>query len=395
MLFELLAGEPPYTGPTAQAVITKRLVDPVPAVRRLRAAVPLGVERALMKALAPLPADRFASMVAFMEALTEPTPVPPPSRCVAVLPFLNLSVDPENEYFAEGVTEDVIAQLSKVRSLKVISRTSVMAFKNRQQGLREIAARLDAETLLDGSVRRVGDRVRIVAQLVDARTDQHLWAETYDRQLTDIFTIQADVALHIAAALEAKLSPDERSRIRKEPTGDVEAYQLYLRGRHCFIRYTPEGIRRSMEYFERALERAPGYALAHVGVALALVELAEGGAAEPGGAYVRARRETVIELDPNYARAHATIGWAYLKTGSHDEGIAALEKAVTLSRGMSLWLAGRSGGSTTHGRCFDGWRRCPGADTSHRTTGPTSTRDSATGTRRWTGWSGPSRSDRV
>jgi eukaryotic-like serine/threonine-protein kinase len=442
VLYEMLAGEPPYTGPTAQAVIAKRLVDPVPAVRRVRGAVPAAVEQALMKALARVPADRFASAGAFAEALTKPAEVQPRPRSVAVLPFLNLSADPENEYFADGMTEDVIAQLSKVRALQVISRTSVMPFKRREQGLREIAAKLGAGTLLEGSVRRVGERVRIVAQLIDAETDQHLWAETYDRQLTDIFVIQADVALHIAAALKAELSPDEKTRIHKEPTSDLQAYQLYLQGRHCFIRFTSEGMRRGIEYFEQAIARDPGYALAYTGVALAYSVLGEGGALTPGEAYARAKEAVAkaleldnelgeahgtlaylkfvgdydwtgaeqefkralelnpsgadtydyygrmlsalerydeaiaawqrareldplahpldvasallragrydeavraaslgIELDPDYATGHATLGWAYVKKGMSDEGLAELEKAATLSPGNTLWLA--------------------------------------------------------
>ena len=142
-----------------------------------------------------------------------------------------MSADPENEYFADGITEDVIAQLSRIQALKVISRTSVMRFKKREQSLGEIGAALEATTILEGSVRRVADRVRIVAQLIDVATDRHLWAETYDRQLTDIFAIQTDVALQIAAALRAELSKDERTRIRREPTSNLEAYQLYLKGR--------------------------------------------------------------------------------------------------------------------------------------------------------------------
>ena len=318
VLYEILAGEPPYTGRTAQAVIAKRLTDPVPAVRRLRTTVPAAVEQALMKALAKTPADRFASTGAFAEALTAPAPVrSPPS--VAVLPFLNLSVDPENEYFADGITEDVIAQLSKVRALRVISRTSVMSFKQRSHSLREIAAQLEVATLLEGSVRRVGDRVRIVAQLIDAASDQHLWAETYDRQLTDIFAIQADVALHIAAALKAELSPAEKTRIHKEPTGDLQAYQLYLQGRHWLIRYTQEGMRKAIEYFEQAIDRDPSYALAYVGAALAYVELGEGGALQPDEAYARANQAvaTALELDAELAEAHATL--AYLKfVGDYD-----------------------------------------------------------------------------
>jgi TolB-like protein len=222
-------------------------------MRRVRETVPAGVERALTKALAKVPADRFVTASAFSEALAKPAPVAAGPRSVAVLPFLNFSADPENEHFADGMTEDVIAQLSKIGSLKVISRTSVMLFKKREQSLQEIATKLRVATLLEGSIRRAGNRVRIVAQLIDAETDQHLWAETYDRDLTDIFAIQGDVASHIAAALKAELSPGEESRLRKKPTGNLEAYDLFLRGRHCLLRYTSEGIRQGLEYLDQAI----------------------------------------------------------------------------------------------------------------------------------------------
>jgi len=315
VLYEMLAGEPPYTGPTAQAVIAKRLTDPVPAVRRLRDAVPAGVEQTLMRALARVPADRFASAGAFAEALATPGVVPPRPRSVAVLPFLNLSADPENEYFADGITEDVIAQLSKIRALEVISRTSVMPFKKRQEGLRTIAAKLNVATLLEGSVRRAGDRVRIVAQLIDADTDQHLWAETYDRQLTDVFAIQTDVALQIAAALQAELSPGERTRINKEPTSDLQAYQLYLQGRHCLVKFTEPGLRQGIEYFQQAILRDPDYALAHAGVAMAFVELGGqgGGAVTPAEAYERAKQAAAKALALDSGLGEACCMLAFLK----------------------------------------------------------------------------------
>jgi serine/threonine-protein kinase len=314
VLYEMLAGEPPYSGPTAHAVIVKRLTDPVPGVRHLRGAVPAGVEQALMKALATVAADRFASAGAFAEALSKPAGADPRPPSVAVLPFRNLSADPENEYFADGITEDVIAQLSKIRALKVISRTSVMPFKNREQSLREIGARLGAATLLEGSVRRAGDRVRIVAQLIDAETDQHLWAETYDRQLTDIFAIQSDVAMHIVAALEAELSPGERMRIGKEPTSDVEAYQLYLQGRHCLNRYTEEGFRKGIDYLGRAIAKDPGYALAYARMAMAYIELGQGqgaGILRPDQAYRSAKDAAAkaLALDSGLGEAHCALGY--------------------------------------------------------------------------------------
>ena len=314
VLYELLVGEPPYTGPTAQAVIAKRLAGPAPGVRRLRATVPGGVEQALLKALATVPADRFASAAAFAEALAQPGAVRPGPKSIAVLPFTNLSPDPENAYFADGITEDIIAQLSKIRALKVISSTSVMPLKQREQSLREIGARLEVAAVLEGSVRRDGDRVRIVAQLIDAETDHHLWAETYDRQLTDIFVIQTDVALRIAAALETELSPDERTRLRKEPTRDLQAYKLYLQGRNCSFRYTQEGIRKGIEYFQHAIVKDPGYSLAYVGLALAYAELGLGhgtGALKPREAYHHARKAVAkaLELDEGLGEAHGMLAF--------------------------------------------------------------------------------------
>jgi serine/threonine-protein kinase len=313
VLYEMLAGEPPYTGATAQAVMVKRFTDPIPRVRRLRATVPAAVEQAITKALASAPADRFPSAAAFARALTAPEADQPRSPSIAVLPFLNLSADPDNEFFADGITDDVIAQLSKIRSIKVISRTSVMPFKQRERNLREIGATLQVATLLEGSVRRSGNRVRILAQLIDAETDRHLWSETYDRELTDIFAIQSDVALQIAAALEAELSPEERSRIRQEPTGDVQAYQLYLMGKHCLNRWTQEGVDQGIQYLERAVARDPGYALAYTAMALAYTQLGIGIAGDlpPEEAYPRARAAAAraLELDSGLAEAHAMQGF--------------------------------------------------------------------------------------
>ena len=235
------------------------------------------------------------------------------SVSVAVLPFRNLSADPENEYFADGITEDVIAHLSKIRALKVISRTSVMRFKQRQHSLKEIGTMLGAATLLDGSVRRAGDRVRIVAQLIDTDADEHLWTETYDRQITDIFSIQTEVALHIAAALKAELSRDEQARVRWEPTRDIQAYQLFLQGREWLSKYTPEALSRAIEYFDRAIARDPTFALACANQAMAYIELAEHGAMAPDVAYERATQSAVaaLRLDPELGAAHCMTG--YLK----------------------------------------------------------------------------------
>jgi TolB-like protein/Tfp pilus assembly protein PilF len=233
---------------------------------------------------------------------------------VAVLPFVNLSADPDNEFFSDGITDDVIAQLSKMRALRVISRTSVMPFKQRHHSLKEIAAALGASAVLDGSVRRSGDRVRIVAKLVDAHNDEHLWAETYDRDLTDIFAIQTDVALQIAAALRAELSREERSRLGRGLTRDIQAYRLFQRGRQLYIRYTPQAVQEAIGYFDLAIARDPSFALALATKAMAYTELAENGAVAPALAYSAAMDATLqaLAIDPELGAAHCTLG--FLKT---------------------------------------------------------------------------------
>jgi len=232
-----------------------------------------------------------------------------PAASVAVLPFVNLSADPENEFFADGITEDVITHLAKIKSLKVISRTSVMTFKKRDRGLREIGERLGVSTLLEGSVRRAGSRVRIVAQLIDCATDEHLWAETYDRDLTDIFAIQTDVALKIATALRAELSHDERSRVGRRPTDDLAAYELYLRGRNWFHQYTEEGYRRSLLDYHAAIDRDPGFALAWASIAGAHTELCIGGSVgkspEETIALAKKAATHALEIDPELGEAHS------------------------------------------------------------------------------------------
>jgi serine/threonine-protein kinase len=352
VLFEMLTGSPPFTGPNAQAVIARRFTDTAPLIRRYRSNVPERIELAIRKALARNPADRYQTCGAFAEALARHVERESPLPSVAVLPFLNLSSDAENEFFADGITEDVIAQLSKIRSLKVISRASVMRYKRREPSLQEIAATLGVGTLLDGSVRRAGNQVRIVAQLVDVADDQPLWSETYDRKLTDIFAIQTDVALEIASALEAELSPAERRRIHREPTDSLQAYQAYLQGRFWYGRYTNDGIKKGLTYFNQAISVDPEYALAYVGIGMAYAEMAVGqdvNEMRPEESHRRAREavETALKIDPELGEAHSMLG---LLSFTHDfdwvRAEAEFKLALELSPGSADiydhygWLCG-------------------------------------------------------
>jgi TolB-like protein/tetratricopeptide (TPR) repeat protein len=239
-------------------------------------------------------------------------------RSLAVLPFANLSDDRENEHFSDGITEELLTDLARMTDLRVISRTSVMRYKGTDLSIREIGRELGVAHVIVGSVRRVADRVRINAQLLDARTDHHLWVESYDRELDDIFAIQREISTRIAAALRATLPGAEVAvaSAPAPPTDNVEAYQLYLEGRHLFhARTGPDGIEnllRSLEVYREALELEPGFARAWAGLGASYVVLANHGLSplEPAEAMGMAELalDRAIELDPTVGDAHAARG---------------------------------------------------------------------------------------
>ncbi len=458
LLFEMVAGRRPFLGETVAEVCLAILRGDPPPLTALRQDLPPDLVRVVTRCLEKRPEWRYPSakeVHAHLEGVARtldslPLSTAPPALSgplqelpsIAVLPFSNRGGGPEDEYFADGITEDVIAHLCKLKMLRVIARTSVMPFREHAEDLQAIAAKLQVRHMLEGSVRRVRDRVRIVAQLVDTATGEHLWAETYDRALDDIFAIQADVATQIATALRAQLSPHEEERLRKRPTQDLLAYEHFLRGRHAFVRFTPEETARAIAHFQRAIDRDPAFALAHVGLSLAYTELAEAtnrsrgelkpkamaaaakailldphlgeahcalayataafdmdweGAekgfrraielnpndsdaydlfgrmcagmgrfdeaialqqrafeldplthkADLANAFLRAGRNkealraarAAVDADPDYPRAHATLGWALFLSGAAEEGLAEIRRAVELAQGADQWLA--------------------------------------------------------
>ena len=324
VLLEMLAGRQPFWGrsPGSSAYAERQ------ELTSYQLGIPGRVEDAVQKALAWDPDDRYQSATDFAEALADlhcGTPSCSPSqrataapeevspKSIAVLPFANMSADSENEYFSDGITDDIITHLSKIGDLRVTSRTSAMHYKNSDKSLRTIGGELGVANVLEGSVRRAGDRVRITSQLIDVSTDAHLWAETYDRDLTDIFEIQSDVAGQIANALEATLSPATEACIKRQPTQDLEAYNLYLKGLHHWHRFVPESGRKALECFEQAIHRDPDFALAHAGLANAYWMLAlapDDSPLSPTEAYKLAKgaAEDALRIDPTLSDAHATLG---------------------------------------------------------------------------------------
>jgi TolB-like protein/Tfp pilus assembly protein PilF len=229
-----------------------------------------------------------------------------------VLPFKNLSDSRENEYFSDGVTAEVIAQVSKIGRLKVISTTSVMHYKNSDKRLRDIGRELNVATVLEGTVRRIGDHVRVVAQLIDVDSEQHLWSETYDKDLAQIFAIQADVARNIADAMRTTVAPAEEERLRDDGTDDLEAYDLYLRGRHLLNKRTPQAFRASILCFDDALRKDTSYAAAYSGLADAYLLLGNFNVLPPQEAYPMARDAALkaLQINESLGEAHTTLAFA-------------------------------------------------------------------------------------
>ena len=328
LLYEMLTGKKAFARASRPETMTAIIREEPEPVERGAPQTPIALRWIVERCLAKNPDERYASTrdlardLARLKEGVSKTVGPAAARpadhgaghlpSVAVLPFVNMSADPENEFFTDGITEDVIAHLARIRTLRVTSRTSVMAFKRRERSLREIGAALAVDVLVEGSVRRSGNRVRIVAQLVDPLTDEHLWSGTYDRDLDDIFAIQTDVALQIAAALRAELTLEERARIGLRPTRDLEAYQLYLQGRHNLVKFTKDGITRSLALFEQAVTHDPGFALAFVAMAHAHIQFGMEGISGtmPLEAYARAQKavDSALALDNGLAEAHGIVG---------------------------------------------------------------------------------------
>jgi TolB-like protein/KaiC/GvpD/RAD55 family RecA-like ATPase len=237
---------------------------------------------------------------------------------IAVLPFVNMSPDPNDEYFADGMTEEVISTVSGISGLSVISRTSVMSYKGTAKKVKEIGRELEVGSVLEGSFRKAGDKIRVTTQLIDVATDGHLWAQNYDRNLDDVFEVQSDVAKQVAEALRGRILSAEKERIEKKPTENTTAYALYLRGRYYWNKRGLEDVKRALEYFELAVQGDPDFALGYVGISDCCLILRNTWGFEPdkNRARARAMANKALELDPELAEAH--VSNAALLRGEYD-----------------------------------------------------------------------------
>jgi len=336
VLFEMLAGEPPFTGRTAQSIISKRLSSPAPKVRTLRD-VPEAVDSLVNRTLARSPADRFATAAELLEALRhvaaeagqKRTPAgaqrsAAAPKTVAVLPLANMSADPENEYFSDGMTEEIINALAKVPGLQVASRSSCFALKGKQVEIREVGEKLGVSSVVEGSVRKAGNRIRITAQLVNVENGYHLWSETYDRQLEDVFAIQDEISRAIVDALKLRLTGGAAPAVA--PTRNLDAYNLYLKARFFYNKFTEPGLRKSLDFYQQALAADPSYGRAEAGIADCWCSLADDWVA-PEVAYplAKAAATRALTLDADLAEAMTSLGKVY---GWHEWSFAAAESEL-------------------------------------------------------------------
>src|SRR5215475_11631774 len=255
-------------------------------------------------------------------------------KSIAVLPFENLSGNPENAYFTQGIQEEIVTRLAKIADLKVISRTSTQHFKSSPENLAQVAQQLGVANILEGSVQRSGDQVRVNVQLIKAASDVHLWADTFDRELIDIFTVESEIATKIAETLQAKLTGSEKTAIAKRSTANTQAYELYLKGRFFWNKRTGADLRTAIEYFNQALSKDPNYALAYAGLADSYAILSGYGAASPADSFPQAKAaaKKALELDDTLAEAHTSLA-AVLAAYDFDfeQSIGEFQRAIPLN----------------------------------------------------------------
>jgi len=266
-------------------------------------------------------------------------------KSIAVLPFKNMSGDKNDEYFSDGITEDITVELSQISDLRVIARNSVMKYKNSDASIKEIGNDLGVSAILEGSIQKEGNEVRIVAQLVDVNTGKYLWAGTYDKELTKIFAIQSDVSQQIAAALKTKLTPDEVTRLDKKPTDNITAYQYYLKGREYYYRYNKEANENAIDLFKKALDLDPNYALAYAGLGDCYGQRYQKfGFTDKWNDSAIAISKRAITIDPGLAEGYKALGLAQFNKGLMKAGLESNKQAIKLN--PNYWPAvGNTGAS--------------------------------------------------
>jgi len=357
-LFEMTTGRRPFVGEHAQDVRDGILDGAPPNPSSLRTEIPAGLEEVILKCLRKKPEERFQDFESLMSALQsesvrapkaagERAPSPEALPSVAVLPFVDMSPAKDQDYFGEGLAEEIIHALARLQGIRVVARTSAFALKSMKLDMREIGKMLDVRAVLEGSVRKAGNRLRVTAQLIDARTGLHLWSERFDREERDVFDIQDEISLAIVEHMKVTLLAGERNRLRKRPTADTDAYNLYLKGLYFVARPNLESTQKALDFFHEALGRDPNFALAHAGVAFTFASQGILNLAPPAEMHPKAKAALgkAFALDPDLAEAHAVAAtlefwfeWNWTAAEKSFGRVLALNPGDAMSLGQYAWL---------------------------------------------------------
>ncbi len=342
-LYEMLTGQLPFRGDIAAAAVYSIMNEDPKPLSSIRDGVPSEFENVVRRTLAKTPEDRYASTAELVDALrklkaglaeTTSTGSSGAKASVAVLPFVNMSADEEQEYFCDGITEEIINNLTHVENLHVAARTSSFAFKGRDEDIREIGRKLNVETLLEGSVRKAGKRIRVTAQLVKVGDGYHLWSESFDRELEDIFAIQDEISLAIVDQLTAKLLGKAKDRLEKRHTPKLEAYNLYLKGRHLLTMRNPNQFPTALEFYRQAVAVQPDYAQAYAEIAQTHLKIERYGVLSAADTLPHAMEAALraVELNGTLADAHAALAYARYYHWDWDGAEASFRRALELNQ---------------------------------------------------------------
>jgi serine/threonine protein kinase/Tfp pilus assembly protein PilF len=321
LLYEMLTGKPPFHADYDQTIVYLILNQDPEDVEKYRKDVSERMLNILKKTIARNKYDRYEDLAAILKDLSQvksksevesiefELPAPKPSQSIAVLPFVNMSTDPEQEIFCDGLTEELINALSKLSDLRVVARTSSFAFKGGSYDTREVGKKLSVSTVLEGSVRKSGIRIRITAQLINVMDGYHLWSERYDRDLKDVFDIQEEISLAIVDVLKVKLLAEDKEKLQKRYTDNIEAYNLYLQGRYIYFQFNYNIMDKAIEYFHKALEKDPNFALAYSALSVCYASMAYFGIVSTNEAmpFMKKYLAKAIEIDENLSEVHCTI----------------------------------------------------------------------------------------
>jgi serine/threonine protein kinase/tetratricopeptide (TPR) repeat protein len=328
ILYEMLSGSRAFVRDTPADTIAAILKEEPPELSRTGAVVPVELERTIGRCLEKHPQSRFqsASDLAFALRSHQSTPdhvatsgEAPRIRddeaepSIAVLPFSDMSPEKDQDYFCEGMAEEIINGLSQLDGLRVTARTSAFAFKDRPEDIRTIGGTLGVDTVLEGSIRKAGNRLRITVQLINVADGYHMWSRRFDREMEDVFEIQDEISLAVVDNLKVKLVAPDRARLVRRFTENPEALNLYLQGRYFWNRRSEVGLKKALDYFQKAVDIDPTYALPHVGFADTFIHLANYGFVPPGESYARGRAAATkaLEIDDTIGEAHASLGWIH------------------------------------------------------------------------------------